>query len=253
MRLSLLFAIVAGSSVAAFGQLVDPVGFCETPTTTNCQTATGTGSETIYVGTTTFYMEKNGNSDPSSDPWYLLIAVPEANAGDVTSVPTLTSADFNKGAATSGTFEGTLSQSPTNTTIYDVAGGLTGDSSLNASNLFCDGATIPCTTSNEISAYGSLPGAFAVFEYAFTPAFTGGFVPYLFTASGSGLTDGTFLAGAGGSNPFSTPFTTAGLVNGPGGNGSGNGGPVPEPASVVLLGTISLFVASRAKKVLNRR
>jgi hypothetical protein len=60
--------------------------------------------------------------------------------------------------------------------------------------------------------------------------------------AGSGLTGGTYLAAAGGTNPFTTPFTTTGLVTGPGGT------PVPEPTSIFLLGTVSLFIIRTVKK-----
>jgi hypothetical protein len=238
VRPGVLLAAVFGFSVSAFGQTVDPVGFCPPPATA-CFTGTGFGSETISVGTTQFDMEKNGNSASSKNPWFLLIAVPEA-APNVATAPTITSTIFTQNGSTKdvGTFTPTTSGS-----IYTFAG-LIGASSMNATNLF---------GSNEIfAAGGSAPKDFEIFEYSFSPAFVGGFTPYLFTVGGSGLVNGTYLAASGGSHKFSTPYTVTGLVNGPGGNGNGQG-QVPEPSSIILLGTVSLFVLSGAKKALNRR
>ncbi len=231
-RTTILAAMLSVLSVAAFGQTVDPVGFCPN-TSTSCFTGTGIGNETIAVGTTSFIMEKNGNSAVSSNPWYLLLIVPEATLGTVTTAPTLTSASFNGGSATSGAFHGQFLPS-TGGSVYSFLG-LTGDASINGSNLF--GA-------NEQLAFGGTPAGFAIFQYTFAPAFQGAFTPYAFTVGGS-LAAGTFLAAAGGSNPFSTPYTTVGLVNGPPGN-------VPEPTTIVLLGTVSAFVLNAFRKKVGR-
>jgi MYXO-CTERM domain-containing protein len=104
------------------------------------------------------------------------------------------------------------------TNIYDLFG-LVGDSSMNSDNMF---------GSVEVAAFGSKPTSFDVFEYSFTGAFNS-WTPYTITVTGSGLSAGTFLAASGGSNPFSTPFTTTGLVNGP-------TVPAPEPSSMTMLG-----------------
>src|SRR5579862_9339907 len=199
-----LTVLTLALSLSAFGQLVDPVGFCAVGG--DCFTGAGLGGETIPVGTTQFQMEKNGNTDASSDPWYLLVAVPELTAGSATA-PVITSVTSTSDSTPIFTQNGTttdvgaLGRTPKSTDIYTMAG-LVGDNSMNASNMFCDGggdANNVCATSNEISAAGSEPMFFEIFKYSFSPAFVGAFTPYIFDVGGSGLVAGTFLAASGGS------------------------------------------------------
>ena len=228
-----LFFSLLVLSVPAFGQLVDPVGFCPN-TSSDCFTGNGIGNETIGVGSTSFVMEKNGNSALSSSPWALILALPNYSGP----APTLTTSAFTLGSVTNDGHY--LTSSPD---LYTFTGTI-GDASMNAPNMFGP---------NEVAASGSVPSFFDVFVYLYTPAFMGAFTPYSFTVGGSGLPSGTFLAASGGSNPFSTPFTTTGLVNGPGctpGTCSGGGGgtPVPEPSAIVLLGSVFLFAGSILRK-----
>jgi hypothetical protein len=199
----------AGTLPARADDVPDPVGFCAPPATVPaCTTANGVGGETIAVGATSIGMEKNG-SGLSDSPWYLLVAVPNYSGAP----PTLSIAGFTEGSTVnSATFLSSSSGS-----IYDLFS-LVGDASMNASNLF--GA-------NEVAASGSTPTSFDVFEYSFTGAFDS-WTPYTISVTGGGLSAGTYLAASGGSNPFSTPFTTTGLV----------GGTVqaPEPSSFAMLG-----------------
>ena len=248
MRLGVSFVLlILVLSISAFGQTIDsapdPVGFCAPPATVPaCTHATGYGGETINIGGTSIGMEKNG-SGTSDSPWYLLIAVPEATA-DTAVMPTITIGGFTQQGATAnlGLFTPTSSGD-----IYSLATPpLVSNGSLNASNLF---------GGNEVFAFGGTPVDFDVFEYIFEPAFTS-WVPYLITVGGGGLTNGTFLAASGvqasGGEKFSTPYTTTGLVGGPGGPGEGNSPAIPEPVSIVLLGTVILFVLSGAKKAAAR-
>ena len=200
--------------------LPDPVGFCPPPATVPACTTAGSLGETIAVGSTSIGMEKNG-SGVSDSPWYLLVAVPNY-AG---AAPTLTIAGFTEGTVNSATFLSTSKGS-----IYDLFG-LVGDGSMNAGNLF---------GSIETTTFGSTPTSFDVFEYSFTGAFDS-WTPYVITVSGAGLSTGTFLAASGGSNPFSTPFTTTGLVGGP-------SVPAPEPSSFMLLGAGLLGLAVLASR-----
>ncbi|HXC48299.1 MAG TPA: hypothetical protein VNU20_08390 [Candidatus Sulfotelmatobacter sp.] len=198
----------------------DPVGFCAPPATVPaCTTGTGIGNETIAVGSTSIGMEKNG-SGTSSSPWYLLVAVPNYSGP----APTLSIAGFTEGSTVmSATFKPSSAGD-----IYDLFPGLTGSNgSLNATNLF---------GSNEVAAFGSTPSSFDVFEYSFTGAFNS-WTPYTITVSGSGLSAGAFLAGYGGSPPFTTPYTTVGLVNGP-------TVPSPEPSSLTVLAAGLLALAA---------
>ena len=206
----------AWASTARADDMPDPVGFCPpTASVPACTTANGGGGETIAVGSTSIGMEKNG-SGISSSPWYLLVAVPNYNGA----APTLSIAGFTEGSTVnSATFLSTSSGS-----IYDLFS-LVGDASMNGSNLFGP---------NEVAASGGTPTSFDVFEYSFTGAFDS-WTPYTITVSGAGLSAGTYLAASGGSNPFSTPFTTTGLVGGT--------VPTPEPSSLSILGAGLLAIA----------
>jgi hypothetical protein len=247
IRLFTVGAVLLGIATPARATSIpiDPIGFCPPPATMgSCTTATGYGGETIGVGTTSVGMMKNGNGGTAVSPWELLVAVPN----DVGGAPAITFAStFTQSSPTvdKGEFLPTTSGD-----IYAFAG-TTGDTSasLNAANLFCDGASYPCTTSNEITAFGSLPTFFEIFVYAFTPEIADN-TPYVLNIGGSGLTGGTYLAGTGGDSPFSTPFTVAGLVNGPGCTDCivTTQATVPEPASLALFGSGLALAASRLRK-----
>ena len=217
-------------SVSAFGQIADPTGFCPT-TASDCFTGNGIGGETIGVGATSFVMEKNGNSSPSASPWHLILALPNYSGA----APTLTTSDFALSFVVNIPSP-YLSSSPD---LYTFTG-TGGPSSMNAPNMF--GA-------NEVAAFGSIPSFFDVFVYTYTPAYVGGMTPYSFSVGGSGLPKGTFLAASAGNGTggFSTPFTTTGLVNVPG------GGTVPEPSSIILLGTVSLGICTVIRKKAQKR
>ena len=246
-NLTLLLVFLA-ASISAFAN----IGFCPPPATaTACSTATGGDGETIAVATDTFGMWALGGAT-SDDPWYLLLAVPNNDGG----APTITSSDFTSisAAADAGTFLPT-----TDGSIYDFAsafdGGGGGNGSMNASNLF--GA-------DEQAAFGSTPTSFEIYVYTISPAVAAS-TPYAFSSSPD-LVAGTFLAALGGSAPASTPFTTAGLVTGgsssssssssstgggPGG-GPASGPLVPEPSSIVLLGSALLAVTAGVRKKMIR-
>jgi hypothetical protein len=170
-------------------------------------------------------MEKNGNGTSSASPWSLILAIPNYSGA----APTLTTSDFALGSVTN---KGHYLSSSSD--LYTFTG-TNGDNSMNAANMF--GA-------NEVAAFGSVPSFFDVFVYSYTPGYVGAFHPYSFTVGGSGLTQGTYLAASAGNGTggFSTPFTTTGLV-GPGGRSA-----VPEPSSIILLGTVSLGICTAIKK-----
>jgi len=275
----LLLVIVLAASVSAFGQLLPDPNIMVGAFGATCPT--GCSGDPNVIGTTGFTLFSNGA--PTADiPWYILLAIPgtgkdDAAGGTDPTPPTITGTGFTIGA---GADAGDLLQTtPSGTSIYDIAdaaglaGGLKGDGSMNAPNLFCNGATIPCASSSEITAFGSLPDFFDVFVYTVSAGALTGSVNFDFTAT---LPAGTYVAGLGtgsnGNQPFQTPFTTTGLASsgGPGsgpasasgpGPGPGSGpasasgpgpGGVPEPSAIVLLGSALLAVGAGLRKRLVR-
>jgi hypothetical protein len=188
-------------SVSAFGQIIDPnVGFCAPPASaTACQGQ----PDTNPISGTSFGMWSFGSNN-SSTPWYLLVAVPQATFATIASPPAITGTGFTLSFTTQKEFLPTTSG-----VIYDLftqTAGTGGASSLNASNLF---------GSLEQAAFGGTPGDFDVLLYTVSGAFNGN-TAYSFTVS-PGLAAGTVLGAenVNGNIAFATPWTTAGLVNGP--------------------------------------
>jgi hypothetical protein len=218
-----LLLIAASASTAFAGSIIDedPLFFCNTSQGFN---PGGCGGDpNIITSTTSFGMFNNGQKGgSSSDPWYLLVAIPDY-AGSAPAITSDGSVFTQVGTTSSATF-----LASTQGSIYDLFG-LVGDASMNASNMF--GIA-------EQAVLGSTPTSFKVFEYTFTPSFNTN-TAYSFTVGGTGLTAGTFLAGSGGSNPFSTPFTVAGLIHGTPDTGS----------TLVLLGGALLGLAVLCRRL----
>jgi hypothetical protein len=267
-----LWLVFLAASISALAQ----ISFCPGDHWDYCGTTTGADGKTIAVPRETegfeglsfaaYWFFGDGSYSFSSDPWYLLLAVPN----DVGGAPGLIIVD---GYPTPYTDAGTFLPTTTGS-IYDFAAGLTGisggDGSMSADNMF---------GSDEQSVFGSTPTSFEVFVYSvdgiLAPNTGGSILSY------PNLVAGTFLAGIGGKREprddfsyyvttgvFSTSFTFAGLVTGDtptsgptttttgpttttsGPGGGPPGGPVPEPSSIVLLGSALVAVTAGLRKKL---
>jgi len=273
-KLTLLLVFLA-ASIPGFGN----IGFC--PFFGNCSTPTGADGQTIAIPKEAPYLDdvtlfsfelysNGGSGSRTPGTWYLLLAVPNNIGG----APGLMPGRFGFNAfADAGTFLPTTTGS-----IYDFASGITGlsggDGSMSAANMF---------GSDETAAFGSTPTSFEIFVYTVDGyLYVGDGGDYF--ASSPSLVAGTFLAAISGKQQisedyetvydiegvFSTPFRTAGLVNGdtttgptttttgpattsgPGG-GPGSGVVVgPEPSSMVLLGSVLVAVIAGLRKRLIR-
>lgn len=246
-----LLLVFLAASISAFAN----IGFCPPPpTAAACSTATGADGETIAVPTDSVgFFFLGGGSKETSDPWYLLLAVPN----DVGGAPALTGdATYTIGAAVDvGSYTAASSGS-----IYDFAAATTGISGGNGSMSFGN-----MTGADEQAAFGSTPTSFEIFAYTVTPGLpdgTGGTI-----SSSPDLVAGSFLAAIGGKEgAFSTPFTVTGLVTGGSSSSSSSSssstgatvgnpasGPlVPEPSSIVLLGSALIAVTAGIRKKLIR-
>ncbi len=267
----ILLLVFLAASFSAFAQ----ISFCPGDHWDFCGTTTGADGKTIAVPKETegleghtyaaYWFFGDGSYSISSDPWYLLLAVPNY-AG---SAPGLDIDNIGAPSTDAGTFLPTTTGS-----IYDFTFGLTGisggDASMSADNMF---------GSDEQTEFGSTPTSFEIFVYSVDGTLapnTGGSI--LSTAN---LIAGTFLAAIGGkrvfvfteenggvwvdaAGVFSTSFTFAGLVTGGSsssssstgsGPGGGPGGVLvgPEPSSIVLLGTALLAVAMASARRLARK
>ncbi len=268
-----IFSLIVVSGLAAFSAFGqgDPniqVG----PINVDCKTFNCSGDPTL-IGTTGFTLMSNG--DPTADnPWYILLAIPgsgktDAQGGTDPTAPTITKSGFTISAGVdAGDF-----LSSTSGDIYAFAsakdGGLKGDNSMNATNLF---------GTAEQTAFGKTPDFFDIFVYTVSAGSLTGNSSFSFTSS---LTEGTFVAGLGceakkdstcptdkAEQQFSTPFTTAGLVSSTSSSSStstssttttttssttqsgpfATGGAVPEPSSIVLLGSVLAGLSAALRK-----
>jgi hypothetical protein len=187
-------------------------------------------------------MWSHGAND-SNMPWYLLVSVPQTAQASITA-PTITGAGFTITSTSSAFF---TPSSPGS--IYDLfsqTNTLGGNSSMNASNMF--------GPLEQTAFGGTTPHDFDVLLYTVTPGFNGN-TAYAFNVATPGLINGTFLAaigvgGTGNNIQFSTPFTDTGLVDagGPPPPPPPPPPPVPEPGSVVLMGTLLSFSAAALKR-----
>jgi hypothetical protein len=219
-KLTLLLVFLA-ASISAFAQ----ISFCPGDHWDYCGTTTGADGKTIAVPKETegleghtyaaYWFFGDGSYSISSNPWYLLLAVPN----DIGGAPGL-ELRYPAPSTDAGTFLPTTTGS-----IYDFTSGLTGisggDGSMSADNMF---------GSDEQAEFGSTPTSFEIFVYSVVDEElapnTGGSI-----LSTPNLVAGTFLAAISGkrvfvateenggvwidtAGVFSTSFTFAGLVTG---------------------------------------
>ena len=258
---SILPILFLALSVCAFGQIVDPnVGVFDPSAA--CAPTCGTDPNPIPL--TEFGVWNYGNAGEPL-PWYIIFAVPNGGAA-----PTLASdASSPDSFAVSGPTDVGAYLSSSSQTEYEFAASATtlsaaeigaANNSMNTTNMF--GAA-------EQAAFGSTPTSFEIFVYSLSPALPAQ-VAELFDTN---IIAGTFVSVLGvervtknngeiQSQVFATPFTTAGLgatgtttttttTGGPGG-GPASGPLVPEPSSIVLLGSALIAATAGLRKRLIR-
>jgi PEP-CTERM motif-containing protein len=192
-----------------------------TPPTPGCPAFNG---EAIVIPSATVNLFENGGAADTFATLFLLVGVP--NGG---SAPSITSP-----AAYSPTQVGTNLSTSTvagNTGYLDI--GLPGNGSQNLGSNWAVWD----------AAFGVTATSFNIFEYNLSGTTLTNANPTTFTFGGTGLQTGSFVyafgclvTGAPGSCPqkdtFSTPFTETGIVT-----GGASPPPVPEPASMLLMGS----------------
>jgi hypothetical protein len=252
--LRLLPVLLLALSFCAFGQITDPNVGVFNPSAA-CAPTCGTDPNPISL--TEFGVWNYGNAGTPL-PWYILFAVPN----DVGGAPTLTSDASSPDSFTaSGPTDVGAYLSSSAQTEYEFAASATtltaaeinaANNSMNTSNMF---------GTAEQAAFGGTPTSFEVFVYSMNPDLPNQ-VAELFDTS---IVAGTFVTVLGatsdGKHVFATPFTTSGLggssaststsTSGPGG-GPASGPQIPEPNTIVLLGSALLAVTAGLRKKLIR-
>lgn len=249
--------------VSAFGQILDPnVGVFD-PSASCAPTC---GLHPNPIGLSEFGVYNFGNAGDDALPWYIIFAVPNNKDG----APTLSSDSSSPDSFTaSGPTDAGAWASSSSQTLYEFVGPSTtltaaeingANNSMNTTNMF--GA-------DESGAFGSIPSSFEVYVYSMSGALPHQ-VAELFDTS---IVAGTYVAVLGASTDskghdhvYASPYTTAGLgetgsttgtttttttttstTGGPGG-GPASGPTVPEPNTIILLGSALLAVTAGLRK-----
>jgi hypothetical protein len=251
--LRLLPVLLLAVSFSVFGQITDPnVGVFDPSLA--CAPTCGTDPNAIPL--TEFGVYNHGPG--TADPWYLIFAVPTDGITPAAAPGTPTSDALSPDSFTaSGPTDVGAYLSSSSLTEYEFAASATtltaaeigvANNSMNTTNMF---------GTAEQTAFGSTPTAFEIFVYSMAPGLPEK-VAELFDTS---IVAGTFITvlgvSADGKHVYATPFTTAGLgggpptTSGPGGNPA-SGPLVPEPSSIVLLGSALVAVTAGLRKKLSR-
>jgi hypothetical protein len=268
LKLSAVTAMLGcGMALTGHAQLLDPQFYIGSGLGTPC--ASGCAGDPNQIGGSTFNIGLPSHG-PTNNPVLVFFAIPNASA--VTPAPLISSvtdgttnytfllggsapagflvtgargwntATGQVGAAGFAPYtSSSVCGSPGNCDVYDFIG-LTPpvDRSIDQGNLF--GASSSYATLN-----GFNPSDFAIFEYQINVSLTS--TTPIGINMASPMSSGTVVFGYGQdpTHAYSTPWTVAGDVHG------GNNSPIPEPASFLLLGTVSLITAAILKKKAQRR
>lgn len=261
-----LMSVLALAIPAAYSQttITDPatlhIGF---GVDTTCSTCThdpnqfGTATNTLDI-----YQNDNGANTIGSGSLLLVLAVP--NTVTFTAPTSVTETDYDS--------SGTLIAEPNpQATLQSTTGTLTAASGSNADVYSALGLPevsphsdnfANLTGASGIPTVDSSATSFSIYEYLVTGSelVANGYAQFQF---GSNLPGGIYAFGYGcegtggfptncttdNPNPYDTPFTEAGLTDGPGVPS------VPEPTSIVLFGTVMIgagFVYRRSKLSLRK-